>query len=102
MTSIPDALAVGRTLAVGASTSEIYYVKGEIISIENTTTGILTIKDEKGNQLYIYRTYDKTGSIKYGAMTNPPKVGATVVLCGKIMNYSGTIEMKDACFYSIE
>ncbi|MBR2321821.1 MAG: bifunctional metallophosphatase/5'-nucleotidase [Clostridia bacterium] len=102
LTSIPDALAIGKALAVGAETAEVYYVKGTIQSIASTTYGNMTIADENGNTLYIYGTWDKAGANRYGQMTNPPQVGNTVVLVGAIKNYNGTIEMINGRFYSVE
>ena len=102
LTSIPDALAIGQKLANNAETAEVYYIKGEIISINSSFYGNMTIQDEAGNTLYIYGTWDKTGSTRYGNMTNPPQVGDTVVLVGAIKNYGGTIEMINGCFHSVE
>ena len=102
LTSIPDALAIGKALAVGAETAEVYYVKGTIQSIASTTYGNMTIADENGNTLYIYGTWDKAGANRYGQMTNPPQVGDKVVLVGAIKNYNGTIEMINGRFYSVE
>ena len=101
LTSIPDALAIGKALAVGAETAEVYYVKGTIQSIASTTYGNMTIADENGNTLYIYGTWDKAGANRYGQMTNPPQVGDKVVLVGAIKNYNGTIEMINGRFYDI-
>ena len=102
LTPLADVLEVGAGLAVGAETSEVYYVKGKIISINSTTYGNMTIQDENGDTLYIYGTWDKTGSDRYGTMSNPPQVGDTVVLVGTIKNYNGTIEMMNGRFYSVE
>ncbi len=101
LTSIPDALAIGQKLANNAETAEVYYIKGEIISINSSFYGNMTIQDEVGNRLYVYGTWDKTGSTRYGEMTNPPQVGDKVVLVGAIKNYGGTIEMIDGRFYDI-
>ena len=102
LTSIPDALAIGQGLANNAETAVAYYIRGEIISINGSFYGNMTIQDEMGNTLYIYGTWDKTGSTRYGNMSNPPQVGDTVVLVGAIKNYNGTIEMIDGRFYSVE
>lgn len=103
LTSIPEILALGATLAKDEETSKIYYVQGEIVSITSPEKyGNMTIKDENGNTLYIYGTWDKSGANRYGNMANPPQVGDKVVLVGTIKNYNGTqIEMIDGRFYEI-
>lgn len=90
LTSIPEILRIGGALGANGETSQEYDVKGKIISIENTTYGNMTIEDEDGNTLYIYGTYDKYGKAggnRYDRMSNPPKVGDTVVLRGIIKKY---------------
>ena len=100
LTSIPKILEVGNALANNAETSMEYDVKGKVISVVNTTYGNLTIEDENGNTLYIYGVYDKYGKAnggkRYDAMTNPPKVGDTVVLRGVIKKYvyNGTVTIE--------
>ena len=53
------------------------------------------IKDEDGNELYIYGVYEN--GTRYGSMSDKPKVGDTVILYGKLQNYvsggSSTYEM---------
>ncbi len=92
---------LGSALPVGAQTAESYYVRGEVVSIQSTYYGNLTIKDESGNTLYIYGVWDLFGN-RYGSMANPPKVGDTLLLGGVIKNYSGTIEMVDGIVYTVE
>lgn len=70
--------AKGDALADNGTTAEVYYVKGKIIDINNTTYGNFTIQDDNGNTLYVYGLSDKSGN-RYDAMSNPPKVGNTVV-----------------------
>jgi 2',3'-cyclic-nucleotide 2'-phosphodiesterase (5'-nucleotidase family) len=102
LTSIPEILALGAGLANNEETSKIYYVQGEIVSITSPNLyGNMTIKDENGNTLYIYGTWDKSGANRYGNMNNPPQVGDKVVLVGAIKKYNGTIEMIDGRFYDI-
>lgn len=102
LTSIPDALAIGKALKVGEETDEVYYVQGTIKSIASTTYGNMTIQDDNGNTLYIYGTWDKSGSTRYDKMTDKPQVGDKVILVGAIKNYNGTIEMMNGRFYSVE
>ncbi len=98
-TSIPDLIAIGQALPSGGESAQKYRVQGTIIDIDNTIYGNMTIRDEDGNELYIYGTYDTQGN-RYQAMSNPPQVGDTIVLEGKIKkyvnSYSTTIEMIDA------
>ena len=107
MTSIPDATAVGEALADNETSTEYYYVTGTVVSFANTTYattyGNFYIEDPNGNQLYIYGCYDMSDN-RYDTMTNPPQVGDTVILYGKIKRYvstSGTvtIEMMNAKVY---
>ncbi len=99
LTTIPQILAVGAGLGDNASSENTYSVRGTISSIENTTNGRFYIEDDAGNSLYIYNANDAEGN-KFGAMTNPPKVGDTVLIVGKVYRYVNrngavTIEMKD-------
>jgi hypothetical protein len=86
-TSIPDIIKIGEALVAGGLSPEAYYVKGKIISIDNTTYGNLYIEDESGNTLYIYGVYDSTGSVRYGSMTDPPVVGDEICLYGQVKRY---------------
>ena len=101
-TTIPEALEIGNSLSRGQTTGDSFYVEGKITSIINTTWGNLYVEDEDGNSLFIYGLYDSTGTVRYDAMENPPKVGDTVCLYGPIMHYynAGTgdekIEMTNA------
>ena len=96
LTSIPDALSIGKKLNTGSSTADSYYIKGTISSVVNTTYGNLYIKDEQGNEIYIYGLYDSNGN-RYDKMTNQPKVGDTIVVYSVIYRYSSsTIELKNA------
>ena len=97
--------AAGKALADNATSSEVYYVKGKIISIDNTTYGNFTIQDDNGNTLYVYGLKDQSGN-RYDKMSNPPKVGDTVVLQAPVKKYvaygSTTIELISAVLWSKE
>ena len=41
----------------------------------------------EGNTLYIYGVYDKTGAVRYDGLSDPPRVGDTVVLHGPVKKY---------------
>lgn len=95
-TSIPEVLRIGGGLAHNAETTEVYKVKGKVVSVPNTTYGNIYIEDEQGNRLYLYGLYDQAGK-RYDGMTNPPKVDDNVVVYGKIKNYNGTtVEIMNA------
>ncbi len=99
-TSIPDILKIGEGLADQAMTDKSYYVKGTVVSVASTTYGNLTIRDEKGNTLYVYGVYDSTGQVRYDAMSDPPAAGDEVVLFGPVKRYvyngNVTIELMNA------
>ena len=96
LTSISDALAIGKALAADQETSEIYYIKGIVQSVANTTYGNLYLADEDGNEIYIYGLYDTLGN-RYNSMSSKPIAGDTIIVYGHIYNYNGkTIEIKNA------
>ena len=103
LTSIPQILEIGKALAANNTTTEEYFVKGKIISVENTTYGNVTIEDEEGNRLYIYGLYDQSGMVRYDGLSDPPTVGDTVLLKGPIQNFGGyKVEIYHARIYSKE
>ncbi len=101
LTDIPTLLEICAGLVPGGVSQESYFVKGAIRSIASTKYGNMTIQDENGNTIYVYGTYDRTGTVGYGSMSNPPKVGDTVVLWGLLKHYApqsgpAIYEMMDA------
>ena len=93
--TIAEAIALCQKTGTTA-TPVSYYVRGTIVSIDNTTYGNMTIKDATGT-LFIYGCYSADGSTRYDAMKNRPKVGDEVLLCGSLLNYGGyKPEMKNA------
>ncbi len=99
LTSIPDIISIGMALEAGSLSAESYRVRGEIISVYNTTYGNMIIKDEYGNTLTVYGVSDAYGT-RYDGMDNAPQVGDVVTLEGPIKHftsYSGvTIELYHA------
>ena len=99
-TSIPEILAIGEKLADNGQTNVSYYVKGTVVSVDNTTYGNMTIRDEAGKTLYVYGVYDSTGANRYDSMANAPVAGDEVVLFGPVKRYvyngKVTIELLNA------
>ena len=107
LTSILDIEAIGERLKVNEETSEQYYVKGMIVEITHPDLyGNMTIQDEEGNQLYVFGTWDKTGSNRYGNMTEKPQVGDTITLVGTIKRYvngsTDMVELMNGRIYFVE
>lgn len=84
--TISEALSIGWALQDNESTQQAYEVTGTIKSITNTTYGNVYIRDDQGNELYLYGLYDATGT-RYDAMENPPQVGDTITVTGVITKY---------------
>lgn len=98
--TIAEALAVGKALAKDAETEAEYCITGVIGSITSTTYGNGKLVDatDSNVSIAIYGMYNSDGSLRYDKMgADAPKVGDTVTLVGKILNYKGTtIEIVDA------
>lgn len=101
LTTIPEIKNIGAGLSDKETTAESYYVRGKIISIDNTTYGNMTIVDEQGNTLYIYGTYDASGN-RFDKMQNKPKAGDTFVFIGPVKRFGSTIELLNATILEIE
>ena len=105
-TSIPEIHRIGNGLADNAETEKNYYVRGTVVSVTNTQYGNLTIDDGQGNTLYVYGVYDASGAIRYDSLSDPPRVGDTVVLCAPVKKYvnggSVTVELMRARLISKE
>lgn len=87
--TIEQALKLGALFTKDTYTSGKYYVTGVIDKITQETYGNMVLKDDKGNTLTIYGTYDATGEKKYGEMTGTkPVVGDTITVYGIIGYYS--------------
>lgn len=78
----------------GSVTTERYYVKAEIKSIDNADYGAMTIEDPTGT-LSVYGTYSADGAKRYSELDEKPVKGDTVLLYGTIQNYKNkTPEIK--------
>ncbi len=87
LTDIATLLRICGDLAPGEISQESYFTKGNILSISSTKYGNMTIEDENGDRIYIYGLYSADGTIRYDGMENPPQVGDTVILWGRLQNY---------------
>ena len=104
LTSIPDIISIGMALPSGGLSEESYRVRGEIISVYNTTYGNMIIRDEQGNTLTVYGVSDAYGT-RYDGMTNPPREGDVVTVEAPIkhyVSYSGEITIELYHAYLIE
>lgn len=78
----------------GSVTTERYYVKATIKSIDNAVDGSMTIEDPTGT-LSVYGTYSSDGAKRYSKLDEKPVKGDTVLLYGTIQNYKNkTPEIK--------
>lgn len=78
----------------GSVTTERYYVRAKIKSIDDAGFGAMTIEDPTGT-LYVYGTYSSDGVKRYSELDEKPAKGDTVLLYGTIQNYqSKTPEIK--------
>ena len=93
--TIAEATTIGKSMAHDTTTEKKFNVTGKIISIVNETYGNMTIKDDNGNTIYVYGTYNEDGSVGYGSMTDKPQEGDTVTLYTVVGNYNGA-QLKDA------
>ncbi len=85
----------------GNLTTERYYIRGTVVSIDNPAYGAMTIKDETGT-ISVYGTYSSDGAISYGEMQDKPYKNDIVLLHCTLQNYNGTKEIKNARLISFE
>ena len=78
----------------GSATTERYYVRAKIKSIDNAMYGAMTIEDSTGT-LSVYGTYGSDGVKRYSELDEKPVEGDIVLLYGTIQNFqSKTPEIK--------
>lgn len=78
----------------GSVTTERYYVRAKIKSIDNAMYGAMTIEDSTGT-LSVWGAYGSDGVKKYSELDEKPVKGDTVLLYGTIQNYKNkTPEIK--------
>lgn len=78
----------------GSATTERYYVRATIKSIDDAGFGAMTIEEPTGT-LSVYGTYSSDGAKRYSELDEKPVKGDTVLLYGTIQNYKNkTPEIK--------
>lgn len=85
----------------GHVTSERYYIRGTVVSVDNAQYGAMTIKDETGT-ISVYGTYSADGSLGYADMEEKPYKNDIVLLHCTLQNYNGKREIKNARLISFE
>ena len=101
--------AYGATLETGGISDKDYYIKGKVVSVKEEYTSnygngtyYISVDGTSNGQFYVYRAM-YLGNKKYTDGQENIKVGDEVIICGKIMNYNGTIETQQngAYLYSL-
>ena len=93
--TVKEAIDLGASKAHNTYTEGKYYVSGVITEVYNTQYGNMKIKDDAGNILTIYGTYDADGTNRYDAMATQPVAGDTVTIYGVIGQYNDTPQIKN-------
>ncbi len=92
-------ITVARALELcgeaGNLTTERYYLKVRIESVDNPAYGQMTVSDETGS-ISVYGTYSADGSVGYAELTDKPYKGDTVLIHCTLQNYNGQKEVKNA------
>ncbi len=100
-----DIISIAEALELcgepGNLTTERYYIRGTVVSIDNAAYGAMTIKDETGT-ISVYGTYSADGSVGYADMADKPYKNDIVLLHCTLQNYNGTKEVKNARLISFE
>lgn len=105
--NIDAVIDAASKLASGETSSSTIYFKGKVVSIKELSASFgnatFYISDDgtTNNQFYVYRCLGPGN--KNISDENLFKVGDELVICGKIMNYNGTLEtsQKDAYIVSV-
>ena len=85
--TIAEALQLCEQFVESAST-ERYYIRATVKSIDNDTYGQMTIADETG-EIMVYGSANADGSVRYDKMESKPVAGDEVLLYGTLQNYKG-------------
>lgn len=94
-----DIISIEKALELcgeeGNLTTKRYYIRGTIKSITNPQYGAMIITDGT-NEISVYGTYSKDGSVGYSSLENKPYKDDEVLLYCTLQNYNGTKEIKSA------
>lgn len=82
-----------QSLEAGVESGKEIYIKGKVQSIKEEfgsygNASFYIADDESSDKFYVYRTL-YLGNKKWTSSDDQIKVGDEVVVCGKVMNYSG-------------
>lgn len=91
--TIVEANALGNQFEKDTYSEGKYYVTGVVKSIASTQYGNIYLKDESGNEFYVYGLYDEDGN-RFDAMATKPAVGDTITVYGVIGKYNSA-QMKN-------
>ncbi len=100
-----EIITIAEALAICAEhetpTTERYYLRGTIVSVDNAQFGAITIQDETGT-IGVYRTDSADGSINYSEMEDKPYKGDVVLLHCTLQTFKGAGEVQNARLISFE
>lgn len=100
--TVAEANDIGESLAVNTATAEKYYMLVTVTEIKNTEYGNLYVTDASGETIYVYGTWDKSNTNRFGAFLDQIKVGDTILLYSAVKHYQNadgtytTIELENA------
>ena len=81
---------------VEAPSTERYYIRATIVSIDNASYGQMTITDGTG-EIMVYGTNSADGSLKFDKLDKKPAVGDEILIYGTLQYYkSNTKEVQNA------
>ena len=93
--TIAEALKLCENYVESPST-ERFYIRATVKSIDNKTYGQMTIEDETGS-IMVYGSSNADGSVRFDSMENKPVVGDEILIYGTLQNYKGnTKEVQNA------
>ena len=79
-----------------APSTERYYIRATVKSVDNKTYGQMTITDETGS-IMVYGSANADGTVRYDDMDNKPVAGDEILIYGTLQNYKGnTKEVQNA------
>lgn len=85
--TIAEALTMCDSYVDSPSTDR-FYIRGTIVSIDNSTYGQMTLSDETGT-IMVYGSSNADGTVRYDKMDAKPVAGDEVLLYGTLQNYQG-------------